>query len=134
MTVITTREQARETRHVDGVQFLCSNCGQTKPVGTSGGTGYGYNADHSIICYECCAVQDRAEMIETGRAVLYLTDGEVTNWPGTLRFKVGQIRKGRHNMAGVRRDFWFAGPGNTTWHGVQYGENSQVAWCRRIKG
>lgn len=61
-------------------------------------------------------------------------DNRVTNWPGSLSFRTGYIRKGRHNFAGTRYDTWFTGPDEKTWHAVQYGENTQIAHCRRVKG
>jgi hypothetical protein len=86
-------------------------------------------------------------MIETGKAVLYLTTtpnmtpagnrhgdkGTVSNWPGSLKFQTGPVKVGRHNMAGKRYDVWFRGPDGKDWHGVQYGENTQLCHCRRIK-
>ena len=160
MTVLlTNQKQARDTKHVDGVMFHCSVCGKDKPVQTAGGTGYGYDDQERIICYECCADQDRTTMIQTGRITLYLTcepaskmlhngrpftaatlshgpgrkaAGELTNWPGTLRFKCG-TRVGRHNIAGVRYDVWFTGPDGYEWHGVQYGDNTQICRCKRTK-
>lgn len=115
--------------------FTCAECGAEKEIQTSGGTGYGQDKTGRKVCYACCAEIDRAEMKETGRAVLYL-DGvqQVTNWPGTLRLAVRYSRQGNHNMAGSRTDVWFQGPDGKEWHGTQYGENSQLCHCRRIKG
>jgi hypothetical protein len=99
-------------------------------------------------CYACCAARDRADMRESGRAVLYLTcpergtvnmlpqhgtRHELTNWPGSLRIPVHYIRKGRHNFAGRRYDFRFRFEGQE-WHGTQYGDNTQIAHCKRLKG
>lgn len=99
-------------------------------------TGYGQDNDGKTFCYECCAAKDRASMIEDGRATLYLTkDGDrykVSNWPGSLRFDVDYVRKGRHNIAGCRYDVWFTGPDGRNWHGVQYGEQTQILHCRAI--
>lgn len=108
--------------------------------------GYGMDADGNRYCYACCSDRERAAMVQTGRATLYLTidtrtDHEtghrttwgyaVTDWHGTLRFPALYVRTGRHNMAGTRRDFEFAGPDGFRWVGVQYGENSDIAHCRR---
>ena len=71
-------------------------------------------------------------MTEHGRIMLYLSNGEVMNWPGTLRFPA-HVRKGRHNIAGSRYDVWFAGPDGFQWHGVQYGDNTQICHCKRTK-
>ena len=89
-------------------------------------------------CYECCAKRERERMIETGRATLYLTTEQasgralLTDWAGQLVFRGGVVRKGRHNMARVRYDAWFTGPDKREWHAVQYGDNTQIAHCRRL--
>jgi hypothetical protein len=97
------------------------------------GTGYGTMPSGEIICYGCCADEDRKGMRETGKAVLYLTDHEVTNWPGTLRFPVLERRRSYHNMAGRngRTDVWFKDEQGNRWHGVNIGD-SQVLRCRRV--
>lgn len=122
--------------------FTCHECGQEKPVQKEGGTGYATRRiDGMRVCYECCAVNDRADMIETGRATLYLeTKAEtstygratVTNWPGTLAFD-GRYSVGRHNIAGRRYDVSFVGPDGFMWSGIQYGDNTQICYCRRTK-
>ena len=113
----------------------CADCGaEFKPAGC--GTGYAVTAAGNRICYECCAKRDRAEMLATGRATLYLTGDhdtapEATNWPGTLRFQCGAVRRSRHNVARWRYDTWFIGPDGHRWHGVQYGDNTQILHCRK---
>jgi hypothetical protein len=73
----------------------------------------------------------------TGRATLYLAstkerNPDITNWPGTLRFRAFAVLKGRHNIAGTRYDVYFRVNG-AEWHGVQYGENTQILHCKRTK-
>jgi hypothetical protein len=118
--------------------FLCCDCSQEFPVSHNGGTGYAREPDTwRFVCYGCCGKRDRAAMIERGKATLYLTirnaANEVTNWPGTLRFRTGAPHVSRHNIAGKRYDVWFTGPDGKTWHGVQYGDNTQICHCRRTK-
>jgi hypothetical protein len=128
-------------------EFTCSVCNQTKPIPLTGGTGYGYDKDHNAVCYDCCADGDRKQMEESGRIVLYLTqatplpnglrltrDNKVANWPGTLTFPLTCIKTGRHNIARVRYDVWFRDHQGKEWHGVQYGNNTQICHCRRMKG
>lgn len=107
--------------------------------------GYGTYNNGDILCFACCAERDKAVMRKTGRAVLYLksgefpkhyyganyADGKVVNWPGTLSIPC-RIKKGSHNIAGTRYDVWFIFEGHN-WHGVQYGENTQICRCRRLK-
>lgn len=142
---ITNKHQARMTVHKEGVTFHCHDCKQDLPVQTSGGTGYGYDREDNTVCYACCGIRDEEDMKKYGKALLYLTvtppkegvrhgfgtGGKVSNWPGTLSFNVG-VRVGRHNIAGKRYDVWFAFDGNM-WHGVTYGDNTQICHCKRTK-
>ena len=118
----------------------CSQCGETKTYDGIG-TGYGKNKAGEKICYECCAIADRADMIATGKATLYLaTKAEhstygraiVSNWPGTLQFS-GRYSVGRHNIARKRYDVAFRGPDGFMWSGRKYGDNTQICHCRRTK-
>lgn len=74
-------------------------------------------------------------MDKIGRIALYLIKREmkyfITNWPGTLEFPALQVRSGRHNIAGTRIDVWFF-VGKQQWHGVQYGEWTQICHCKRL--
>lgn len=148
--ILTTQAQSRDAKHVDGLQFRCYECKQVKPVQTSGGTGYGADNSGRLICYACCGERDKRDMIKTGRATLYLTQPEhsgpslrldsygpsghaqVTNWPGTMRLNA-YVRRGFHNIARYRYDAWFTGPDGKPWHGVTYGDNTQICHCKRLK-
>jgi len=120
-------------------QEICARCNKTivTPDG-SVGTGYGTNKDNKKICYSCCAELDKAEMRKSGRIALYLTTNEntgcyvVTNWPGTLSFHVDLRTTGRHNIAGKRYDVWFTFE-SQQWHGVTYGDNTEICHCKRSK-
>lgn len=119
-------------------------------------TGYGVTEDGKRICWTCCADADRARMIETGRATLYLVSRiapacetytgigarpgptlkyKVANWPDSLSFPVTRIRVARRGggFGADRVDVWFTGPDGKPWHGVNRGDN-QIARCRRLKG
>lgn len=109
------------------------DCGHPPSEHSNFTTGYGVDSEGRKHCYACCAERDKAEMIKTGRATLYLSGKEVSNWPESLKFRVNYVRKGRHNMARVRYDVRFIGPDGKPWHGVQYGDNTQIVHCRRIK-
>lgn len=138
--------------------FTCSVCGESKPVNHSGGTGYGEREGRKV-CYACCADLDRADMVANGKATLYLScepaskafdngrpftpatigkghgraaHGKVTNWPGTLEFSA-VTRYSPHNIARWRYDVWFTGPDGFEWHGVTYGDNTQLCHCKRTK-
>lgn len=122
--------------------MLC-DCGHEESPHESITRGYGTDKDGKTHCYACCADQERAWMRERGRSILYLThhpfpqagypytDGELTDWPGQLRFAC-LVKRGRHNIAGSRYDVWFRFEGHE-WHGVQYGEHTQICHVRRLK-
>lgn len=137
------------------------DCGHPSTPHIVNGTGsLGYGVDRTTgrtLCYACCGELDRQQMITEGRITLYLSgtkcwngwgtppdDPElmkITNWPGTLRFVIAgptAVHKGRHNIARTRTDVWFRGPDSSghntaTWHGVQYGDNTQLIHCKRVK-
>lgn len=111
--------------------------------------GYGYDSRDrdrkKRYCYQCCAVRDARDMQETGRAILYLTErritkdfgrtvfeNHVTNWPGSLDFRVTAKSVSRHNITRLRYDVWFEAFGDQ-WHGVTYGDNTQICHVKRIK-
>ena len=157
---ILTSEQLRTAIHRQGqgLAWQCEDCGKVQELGapnetgTTIATGYGYDEAGRVICYECCGKRDLALMIETGHAVLYLSrdpasyQGKqyqrsgwvyghhtLSNWPGTLNIDCTQLTIGHHNWAGRRFDVWFTGPDGAPWHGVQYGDNTQICHCRRVK-
>lgn len=137
------------------VKFNCDACAReiTQEVGAhSNGvpitTGYASEDDGKKICYNC--VSARADMIETGRATLYLSydqpnggfktrgwyfvkNGKVGNWPSSLTFAVAGVLVGHHNIAGRVYNFDFTGPDGLQWYGKSYGDNTQIAHCRRYK-
>lgn len=111
---------------------ICFTChAELPPVPHTGASGYGTDRDNNKHCYKCCADRERADMIATGHGMLYDCDDRLTGWAGTLTFPIGQRKTGRHNIAGRRYDLWFRGPDNRTWHGVRYGDNTQIVHCRR---
>ncbi len=139
--------------------FRCVRCNQDKPVQTDGGTGYASDSEtDEKTCYACCADVDREYMEQNGKITLYLTvDHEslaangtsheycvknkihprnygwkITNWPGSLVIHPFRVREGRHNIARTRYDVWFNHNGKA-WHGVQYGDNTQIVHCRKLK-
>ena len=120
--------------------MTCDRCGS--PIVSeegSVGTGYGTTPAGERHCYACCADDDRASMVATGRATLYLTsrDGEnvITNWPGSLTFKAGAHWTGRHNMWAASKVTFvrFIGPDGAVWAGRQIGDFNDILHCRRTK-
>ena len=92
---------------------------------------YGLTNENETICYACCAKRDMQYMRDNNRITLYLDTNkkEVTNWPGTLTFPI-KIKEGRHNLCRFRYDVWFNFEGYT-WHGVTYGNDTQLCHCKR---
>lgn len=123
-------------------------CGHVESPHSSFTRGYGTDANGNRHCYDCCTAQDKAWMKANGRIALYLVPvtkqerGEgkapydatyrITNWHGHIFAFVRRASKGRHNIARTRIDVWFIHEG-FMWHGVQYGENTQIVHCRRTK-
>ena len=112
------------------------DCGHPESEHSEFTRGYGQDADGKKYCYACCAERDKKQMRDAGKIALYLTEkdgkSEVTNWPGSLRLAVMRETVGRHNMAGKRFDVYFRFEGQS-WHGVQFGSNTQICHCNRIK-
>ena len=117
---------------IGAVRPAVCDCGHPPALTDGIGTGYGERHGQTY-CYNCCARIDRQEMQRTGKATLYYDGTEVTNWPGTLRFHLTYASTGRHNIAGKQYHVWFNGPDGFVWHGVQYGEWTQVCHCRRTR-
>lgn len=102
-------------------------------------TGYGIDKDGHKICFECCGVNDRKTLLETGRLDGYYTRDKLgyyyfSNWPSTLKIKVLGHKESNHNFAGRngRTDFWFTLEGKT-FHGVHIGHNNECARVKMIK-
>lgn len=130
----------------DNANTHCADCGADlaqfapKP-GIGGASGYAVVTDTgNRICYACSAKRERADMVATGRATLYLAgrNGEqaraVTDWPGKLRFFAVQVEVKRHGggFGCQRTDAWFNGPDGHVWHAVNRGD-MDIARCRRTK-
>lgn len=140
------------------VATVILECGHEPSPHTSLTMGYGQDDEGNRYCYPCCGERDRERMVRDGKATLYWTGcsyqrtakpgrwelprfnfgerdcGEVANWCESLRFIVVELRHSFHNLAGKRYDVWFIGPDGKRWHGVQYGENTQLVHCKRVKG
>lgn len=116
---------------------VCGVCHQRiKNLGSDNAEGYGLDSDGMVVCYACCAERDKQQMRATGNATLYLNHDHgpisVQNWPGSLVIQVHKRKQSRHNIARVRYDVWFRFAGYI-WHGVQYGDNTQLCHCKRTK-
>jgi len=110
------------------------DCGHRPSEHSKISTGYGYDDNGKTFCYTCCAEQDKATMIKTGKITLYLNQNlNVGNWPHSLWFPLRYQKTGHHNIAGKRYDVWFNGPDGFVWHGVQYGDMTQLCHCKRTK-
>ena len=122
----TTQETPRITHCDCGHDAIAPGCT----------TGFGRDEVRLTYCFDCCAKRETARMIDSGRATLYLvSEGSqqfVTNWPNTLRFAVRYARKSWHNMARTMTTVYFTGPDGANWSARSYGENTQIAHCRRL--
>ena len=120
-------------------KVFCHECGcECKPDGIF--AGYGTDKDGNKFCYECCGKHDKQELenMKIGeKTIQYLhKDDEnkwwVVNFPSSLKLRIWMVHEGRHNIAGIRRDVWFDFNGNN-FHGVQYGNFSELCYIRRVK-
>ena len=100
---------------------LC-DCGHppTKDPG-SFSTGYGWDKEHRSHCFACCGERDRARMMAGEDPGLYISGGkdgrpvEVTNWPGTLRFRADEVRTTRIGFCLNGKIAYFRGPDGARW-------------------
>lgn len=123
--------------------FYCSQCKKIVTIKHHDcTTGYASKRNNHKVCFNCCGIVDRQFMIDNGKITLYLTtnntyndfygDAKINNWPSSLSFN-GRYKTGRHNIAQIRYDVWFNGPDGFVWHGVQYGDFTQLVHCKRTK-
>ena len=115
----------------ENLMHICTRCGKVTDT-------VGYDAAKHPYCYDCCALIDSEFMRDNDRITLYLAKNgsgtyEITNWPGSLRYSAGTPIIGKHNMAGIRRDVWFKDICGNWWWGVQYGNDSEICHCKKLK-
>jgi hypothetical protein len=142
MSRYTKEDRARDDAKRAAIESRfpdCMQCGA--PFYAQGGFSLGYGWSHDMarrICYACCGDNDRVDMLREGRATLYLSKNargwRVTNWPGSLEFRVdsGAVHKLRHPFTRDARIAYFRGPEGATWSARNIGD-SQIAHCRRLK-
>jgi len=120
---------------------ICFRCGkEIVSVAGSGATGYGVDRENNKICYQCCGEIDGEELasLKPGeKMILYLSScGEegmwyICNWPGSFKIRVFPD-KGKHNLAGCRYDVRFKYKEHE-YHGIKYGDNTDICHVRRLK-
>lgn len=63
-----------------------------------------------------------------------LESGAFSNWPGSFKIPISQaVKRSFNNFGAPRIDFWFTFHGQR-FHGVNVGDNSQIARVKRVKG
>lgn len=115
--------------------FTCDQCKEAITHESEISTGYGTNKEGEKICFKCCGINDSKELKELKngeKMCLYLSNGMVINWPSTLQIKPYYTKNGRHNIAGTRQDVYFTHEGER-FHGVQYGNMSDILHVKKIK-
>lgn len=120
-------------------KIYCTKCGkECTPEGISAGYGVIPETGEKV-CFVCCGELNKQQLLNAkpgDKFCMYLTGNStfgyyVSNWPGSFKVRVFP-RKGGHNLAGVRYDFWFF-YGNHRFHGVRYGDNTEIAYIRFLK-
>ncbi|WP_273457023.1 hypothetical protein [Nevskia ramosa] len=91
-------------------------------------------SDGAITLYLVCDNQANAQGLwgKQGKSIRSHFNGKVVNWPSSIEF-TADVKVGDHNLSGRRFDAWFKGPDGFVWHGVQYGENTQILHCKRTR-
>lgn len=118
--------------------FQCFQCGETKtPEKDSISTGYGVTKTGDKLCFACCGINDAKELVELKigeKLTLYLdTKAQtISNGPGTFKIQLHHIKRGNHNMARVRYDFWFKHD-KYFYHGTTFGDGTQIAHIKKLK-
>jgi hypothetical protein len=131
-TILETPAQAASARHTEGVSFRCHDCGEVKPVQTSGGTGYARCTDpdgEHLVCYACTDKRQTAELLTRDTFTGYISgDGRnLTTWTGGI---LGRISFGsRHPWSRERYYVRAYDVHGQSWHGT--GANSM--WCNLRK-
>lgn len=88
-------------------------------------------------CYPCSVEQTKAIMRETGKFTLYLIWDQrhkwahLSDWSGLFTLPIKSIKMGMNNTAKVRYDVWFMFEGEK-WHGVTYGDMTQICHIKRL--
>lgn len=124
---------------------ICSKCNkiiEIKHDSFTFTTGYGIdNSNDNIVCYDCCAEEDKRLMIETGKLTLYLTKQnenayKISNWPGSLVFTTSLFTEsdGGNSVFDSIIHVWFTGPDGSAWIGRHQSKNGshQLVSCRRL--
>ena len=132
--------------------YTCKTCGKEFPCvdpASPHAGNYGVDKENNKHCPACCAEWEKADLLENRKGMLYLTydnedrnyqtsgfiypkNGKLTNWHGLLSIPIRAIKIGKHNIAGRRFDVWFTWQGKE-WHGVQYGDYTQICHIRQVK-
>lgn len=127
----------------------CTVCGAAF-VSNGFAPGYGTRLNGDRVCYSCIGKEDKAELLNTGKLIgylhfdseskpyhrtgfEYLKNASFMNWPGTFRVPISQaVKRSFNNFGAPRIDFWFTFEGHK-YHGVNVGDNSQIARVKRLK-
>lgn len=118
-TTLKTSKQSRATRHAEGVTFECCDCGEVKPVQTSGGTGYAVIPDTGrLCCYACTDKRERADLLTAEKIVRYVSSNgrALQTWSGG---SLGQVYFGeRHPWSRERHYITAIDCHGQRWHGT----------------
>ena len=116
--------------------FICKK--EIVSDNSSCGTGYGRDANNNKVCYACCGERDKQYMRDHNKMTLYFSMpsdkrlAKVSNWPESLVWENVSYTVGGHNWGLNRYDCWFWFEG-FEWHGVCYGDNTQILHCKKTK-
>ncbi len=121
-------------------KFHCDYCKEDKEYISTTPTGF-IKYHNKTICFGCYTRIDIDNMRITGKGILRLhREDTLPSEPlrytmrnlGTLRLPVNRIITKNYVKHSTRRDIWFD-LYDQIWHGVQYGDFTQLCHCRRLK-
>lgn len=116
--------------------FHCACCDKDITHHSGHTTGYA-QCDNKKYCFDCCGDYDRRCLETENSYILYLTEDNgiwrITNWPGTLCFPARYGRSFLHfgRVKAIR--VYFEDHKGNSWRATQYGDDTQVARCKKIK-
>jgi hypothetical protein len=112
ITILESRSNSANVRHVDGVFFRCACCHKVKATSGNGcTTGYAVMPTDELYCFDCADVSQREELKDRSKPFVAYVDsyGEnITTWTGGVLARITHrrhCRLTRQSFMHDRRDY-----------------------------
>lgn len=106
VTILESRSQSSNVRHVDGVFFRCACCRKVKATSGNGcSTGYAVMPTDELYYYNCADVNQREELKDRSKPFVAYVDSagkNITTWTGGVLARITQSWPCQL----TRRSFW----------------------------